>query len=153
MIEITIDATDALQKINAIDATVIARAIADEIDVTLLQPALRMAPPARRKRQPFVSAQQRKAFFAKLRGGQIQVPYVRSGRATTIGNWPATQDSDGLTRTGTFPYADLLRGTGQAAYHRGNWADLDQMAQQVEGAAEVPATAALLTVLEKAGLT
>lgn len=153
MIRIEIDATNAAQAIARLDDRTLARAIADGVDTDLLQPALRNAPAARPQKQPFVSDKQRKAFFAKLRSGAIAVPYVRTGRATNIGNWPRQDAPDGLSRTGEFPYAELLRGPKQARYHAGNWPTVEQMAGEVEGKAETPATAALLDVLEQLGLT
>ena len=44
----------------------------------IILPAARVYPPERHAPQPFVSARQRRGFFAKLRSGEIQVPYVRT---------------------------------------------------------------------------
>lgn len=151
MIRIEIDAADAEQKLSKLDTRALARKIADEVDADLLQPALRNAPAARPQRQPFVSDKQRRKVMAMVREGRI--PYMRSGRATNIGNWPKQETPDGLSRTGEFSYAELLRGPQQARYHAGNWSTVDQMAQDVEAKAEAPATAALLDLLEQLGLT
>lgn len=154
MFEFKIDVTDLEAKLAKLNTADFARTVADAVDRGALQPALRNAPPARHARQPFKSTKQRRAFFAMLRRGQIRVPYVRTGTATNMAKWPISYTADGLSRSGAFPYADLLRTRGkQAAYHAGNWKDLDSIAQEAEARAEVEATAAVVDLLSKAGLT
>jgi hypothetical protein len=80
--------------------------------------------PARSSRpQPFVSDKQRRGFFAKLRSGEIEVPYRRgiSPGSETLGRkWATTLENGGLTAVvgNNTSYAPLVQGPGtQTAYH------------------------------------
>jgi hypothetical protein len=91
-------------------------------------------PAARRRPQPFKSDRQRRFFFAALREGRIQVPYRRTG---TLGRrWTTEVSADG--RRGVVgnntPYAPLVQGPQQAAYHSGNWQTTAEVARDEERA-------------------
>lgn len=83
-------------------------------------------PPVRRRKMVFVSVKQRRAFFARLKHGEIEVPYRRgtSPGSETLGRrWhirPSGQIGHVLTNDAS--YAPLVHGADdQAAYHKGNW--------------------------------
>jgi hypothetical protein len=92
-------------------------------------------PAPRRAPQAFRSAQQRRGFFAKLRSGQIQVPYQRGGRGSqSLGRkWQIVQQP-GPNRVlrNTARYAGLVQGERNAAYHRGHWPDVQQVANEID---------------------
>lgn len=78
-------------------------------------------PAASHRPQPFKTAKQRRGFFARLKKGEITVPYQRRGAAGgALGSWrivPA-QGSGQVQLTNTSPHAALLHGARtQAAYH------------------------------------
>lgn len=77
-------------------------------------------PGASGKSQAFKTARQRRGFFAKLRSGQISVPYRRTGQ---LGSKWLTDGGGGQIRIrNTAGYASLVHSEKrQAAYHRGNW--------------------------------
>lgn len=59
-------------------------------------------PPVRRGKQPFRTRKQQRAFFAMLRKGQIDVPYVRgsSRKSQKLGqSWTTKASAGGLTQT------------------------------------------------------
>lgn len=81
-------------------------------------------PPERHAPQGFTSDAQRRGFFARLRSGEIQVPYVR-GFAPTSENlgqrWTVEERDDGLTQVvgNNATYAPLVQGAGrQTLYHK-----------------------------------
>lgn len=83
-------------------------------------------PRVRRRPMVFRTARQRRAFFAKLRSGEIEVPYRRgsSPNSQTLGRrWNVDRSPDGLSaRVGNnVSYARYVVGEKQAEYHRGNW--------------------------------
>lgn len=93
-----------------------------------LIPALQVYPPQSRKPMIFVSERQRKAFFAKLRRGEITVPYRRTYRLRE--GWRPV--GDGKRVENLVPYARFVQGDpGQARYHRGNWKTVTQIAREV----------------------
>ena len=106
--------------------------IAEELATRVVIPRLQDYPPQSGKPMVFVSARQRRAFFAKLRAGLITVPYRRTYRLKE--SWTfARQGRDGgeVTPVGV-SYARYVQGKpGQARYHRGNWADVEMIAQEV----------------------
>jgi hypothetical protein len=71
-------------------------------------------PPVRRRKVTFVSDKQRRAFFARLRSGEIEVPYRRgtSPGSQTLGRrWhirPSGQINHVLTNDAS--YAPLVHG-------------------------------------------
>ena len=152
MFSAKIDASD-LKKIRALlDGPLgkdIANAVADEAVV----PELAKEPfRAVRKKMQFVSAKQRAFVIGAIRRGDIQVPYVRTGR---IGMTEKRTTANGVDVIVPAPYSDLVRTKGmQARYHEGTWSTTEQIAQEIESdEAELIATAKVLEALEKAGLT
>lgn len=147
-LHITVDATDALRALERLDEDKlrpkIANAVADE-DVL---PALHKYPPPSRKPMP-MTPKQRRAFFAKLRSGAITVPYQRTGRyGRSFEKHPTAQ---GVDVSSQLAYAPYVRGPGQAAYHRGNWDDLEALAQSLEGDAALTATGVIVSEIGGAG--
>lgn len=85
--------------------------------------------------QPFVSAKQRRGFFAKLRKGEIDVPYRRgvSAGSETLGRkWTISTSNNGLTATigNNVSYGQLVQGPGQQTrYHATTgWKTTDEIA-------------------------
>lgn len=83
-------------------------------------------PRVRSRPMRFVSARQRRAFFAMLRSGEIEVPYRRgmSPGSETLGRrWAVETSNSGLTATvgNNVKYAEYVVGERQASYHKGNW--------------------------------
>lgn len=90
------------------------------------------------KRQAFKTAKQRRGFFAKLRKGQITVPYRRGNDVLNRWSQPVRQGNRVLLRN-TSPHAIWVHSaTGQAKYHKGNWKTDKGIAEQVvsDGTAE-----------------
>lgn len=115
----------------AIDASMIA--VAEEA-----RDRIAPYPAASRKKQAFKTTKQRRGFFAKLRAGQITVPYRRSG--DTLGRWsqPIRQGRAVVLRN-TSPHAVWVHSAaGQAGYHKGRWKTDAGVAEQIanDGTAE-----------------
>lgn len=94
-------------------------------------------PPERHGSLPggFVSDRQRRGFFARLRSGEIQVPYQRTFRL--MQSWGVKADNGGLTvHTGTFlDYARWTHSEAQALYHRiTGWKQVGTIAEREGGA-------------------
>ena len=80
-------------------------------------------PPVRRGKQPFKTRKQQRAFFAMLKSGAIEVPYVRGSnrKSQKLGqSWTTQASASGLTVTvGTaVRYAPLVQGEKQSNYHK-----------------------------------
>lgn len=81
-------------------------------------------PGERHDSQPFVSDAQRRGFFARLRSGEIQVPYVRGFAPTSeqLGQrWTVEERDGGLTQVvgNNASYAPLVQSAQrQTTYHR-----------------------------------
>lgn len=93
-------------------------------------------PGVRRKKQPFVSDKQRRAFFAKLKDGEIEVPYRRgsSPGSETLGRrWHIRPDGElSHILTNDASYAPLVHSeSDQAAYHKGNWKTDEGLAKEL----------------------
>jgi hypothetical protein len=87
-------------------------------------------PAARPRKQPFLSGKQRRAFFAKLRKGQIKVPYQRSGQLGQ--KWIADKAGNPIVVRNTRRGARFVHSErDQSAYHRGNWKTDKGVAEQV----------------------
>lgn len=122
--------------------------IAARVAKEAVLPKLAQYPPASRKKQPFVSAQSRKYFFAALRSGAIAVPYRRSGALGRPDNWTQVQTGNTLTLTSRQAYSDLVRGDKkQAAYFKGVWPTVSQVAAACETDAALVATAVLVEAI------
>jgi len=91
-------------------------------------------PPARRRKQPFKTAKQRRFFFAALADGRIRVPYQRTGRLGRSWRAGVTMTGGGLTLTvgNTTAYAPYVQGSQQSGYHRGNWKTVSELSQNEE---------------------
>lgn len=89
-------------------------------------------PGARRRAQAqYWSAKQRRGFFARLRRGQIKVPYRRSG--DTLGRWKPEPRGDGAVLRNTSPHAKWTHNSQtQAAYHTGNWKTEEGVVTEIE---------------------
>jgi hypothetical protein len=78
-------------------------------------------PEASHRPQPFKSAKQRRGFFARLRKGEIQVPYQRRGAAGgDLGSWHIVQSqgTGQVALVNDSPAAALLHSERkQARYH------------------------------------
>ena len=81
-------------------------------------------PPVSRRPQPFVSDLQRRGFFAKLKSGQIQVPYRRgiSPNSERLGgSWTVEERGGGLQQVvgSDTSYGPLVQDRSkQTRYHR-----------------------------------
>jgi hypothetical protein len=81
-------------------------------------------PPVSRRPQPFVSDLQRRGFFAKLRSGQIEVPYRRgiSSQSQRLGqSWTIKEQKAGLTQVigSDTTYGPLVQAKeSQTRYHK-----------------------------------
>lgn len=115
--------------LEALDGEPLRRLIGQAIIADGILPEARHTPPQSGKRQAFVSARQRRAFFAMLRSGAITVPYRRTGRLVA-----AWRPADPYTVTNDAPHADLVVGEKgkQAKYHAGTWKRVDEIAATVE---------------------
>ncbi|MBE0690309.1 MAG: hypothetical protein IH587_09340 [Anaerolineae bacterium] len=90
------------------------------------------APPQRTWRAIFTSDRQRRGFFARLRRGDIRVPYVRTGRGWLIDR--STADARSITVGTPKPGARYVWGAQQTALHRATgWRTAEQIAHE-EGA-------------------
>lgn len=96
------------------------------------------------KRQPFVSAAQRRAFFAKLKSGAISVPYQRTGALQDA--WTFDVDAGGADVTNPSPHAAYTYAP-QAAYHKGNWPNEETLAKRAEPAARDAAEQAIVGLI------
>jgi hypothetical protein len=76
------------------------------------------------RKQPFTSDKQRRGFFARLRSGEIVVPYRRGGPGSeALGrSWSIRPYGDmGAVLENSASYADLVHGADtQTAYMRGS---------------------------------
>ncbi len=153
MFNIKIDASDLQQKINALVDAGLARDIAQAVADEAVIPELAKEPfrtPG--KKMIFVSAKQRAFVIAAIRTGDIQVPYVRTGK---IGMSEKHQTTNGVDVVVPAEYSDLVRTKGkQARYHEGTWPTTEDIARELEAdVVEVIGTAHVIQALEKAGLT
>ena len=83
--------------------------------------------------QPFVSDKQRRGLFAKLRKGEIEVPYRRgaSPGSQSLGRkWTIASSNNGLTVTvgNNVSYGPLVQGEKQTGYHATTgWRTVEQV--------------------------
>lgn len=123
-----------------------ANAVADEVVI----PRLREYPPASGRGQAFRSAKARRFFFAALRSGAITVPYRRTGDlGRRVGKDPFR---GGIHVNLLSNHAEIVRGDGQAKYHKGTWPTVAQVAKESEGEAGPVAERYAQGFLRKAGL-
>lgn len=88
----------------------------------------------------FVSPQQRRGFFAKLRSGEIEVPYKRGsspGSERLGASWTKEVRSTGATNVVGFvqtvvSYSALVHGPQQTTMHkRTGWRTVDRMLKEI----------------------
>jgi hypothetical protein len=94
-------------------------------------------PPQSHRKQPFKTAKSRRWFFANLRAGTIQVPYVRGGlNSQTLGRrWHINRVSAlQAVLVNDATYADLVHGAEtQTAYMRDTgWKTDEGVAQEIQ---------------------
>jgi hypothetical protein len=151
MLTMTVQITgvDEIEKIFArITSPAMPAKIASRIATEVVLPKLAQYPPASRKKQPFVSSQQRKYFFAALKSGAIAVPYRRSGALGKPDNWAQVQAGNTLTLTSNQKHSDLVRGDKkQAKYFKGVWPTVSQVAAACSSDAALVATAVLVEAI------
>lgn len=151
MIDLKIDISDVLAKLARLNDADLARVIADAVVDEAVLPELAKYPAPSRAPQPFVSAKQRRYFFAALKEGSITVPYPRTGGLGK--SFTKAPFGGGVNVTSTLGYADLVVGEKQARYFKGNWPSVTDVAAKIEkDTAEVIATAKVLERLQEAGL-
>ena len=86
--------------------------------------AWKVRPPVSRRPQPFVSDKQRRGFFAKLRSGEIEVPYRRNQSPQSeqmSKRWAIESRKSGLAAVigNNASYARLVRDSDeQTKYHK-----------------------------------
>lgn len=73
------------------------------------------------KPQAFKTVRQRRGFFAKLRSGQITVPYRRRGAGGgVLGGWMSEPTTTGARLRNTRPEAAFVHSAQQARYFQGS---------------------------------
>lgn len=115
-------------------------------------------PAASHRSQPFKSAKQRRGFFAKLKRGEIEVPYQRRGATGgDLGGWRIVQEqgSGRVSLINSSPAATLLHSaTRQSKYHAATgWLTDKGVADGIaaDGTAGRMVEAALQSAFDKAG--
>lgn len=81
-----------------------------------LKGKLAVYPLRRYGKQPFVSDRHRRGFFAKLRSGEITVPYQRTGKLGQ--SWTVEQRGSSVIVGTAYPNADIVQGSKQSFYHK-----------------------------------
>lgn len=92
---------------------------------------MRVPPPERHAKQPFVNDRHRRGFFYYLNRGEIEVPYRRGlspGSEQVTKKWRVIRLTDGhYIVTNEASYADLLHGKRRTRYHaRTGWLTIEQ---------------------------
>lgn len=153
MFTVKVDTSD-LKKFDDIDLLDYRINVGDAIAQEAVLPMFRANPPQTHAPQPFVSDKQRRYFFAALRKGKIQVPYIRTGAINAL--WEVTTMANGNTKVrSTRKGAKWVIGenTEQSRYHAGNWPSVNDVAEIVEGTqAHDIAQRVLEEMIQKAGL-
>jgi len=150
MISITLDTSDLTSKLSALNAAQLAQDIGDAVADDVIAEGAKYPAQSHRKRA-FVSAKQRRFFFAALKKGTITVPYQRTG---TLGGSAVKQPfGGGVNVLWQAPYAEIVMGDKQDTYFD-NWRTTTKIAAHVEADnAELIATDKIMQALAKAGLT
>lgn len=122
-----------------------------------LKGQLAVYPPVSRRPQPFVSDKQRRGFFAKLRSGEIEVPYRRgtSPQSERLGqSWAIQERAFGLQQIigNDTSYGALVQGRKQTAYHKETgWQKVEDVARRERDEASRIVWAELDRALREAG--
>ena len=110
-------------------------------------------PRVSRRPQPFVSDKQRRGFFAKLKSGEIEVPYRRGiskGSERHNQSWTVKGRKSGLEQIvgSDTTYGRLLQDAKkQTAYHQGTgWITIQQTAKKEQA----PVSKVVLVAMNKA---
>lgn len=150
MIDVKIDISDVVSKLSSISEQEIIRTIANDIADEAVVPEMAKYPGKSGKKQPPKSAAQRRFIFAAIKRGAI--PYQRTGKTGDTTKQPTGAGVDVVSKAG---YSDLVRTkASQAPYHRGHWPTVEDLSAKIEGSsAEAIATASVVKILQKAGLT
>lgn len=146
---VKIDISQAQAALDALDPRALTLKIANAVADEVVLPALHKYPPQSGKKMQWASEKQRRFVMAQIRAGAIQVPYRRSGDYGR--SFQKQQMGDGVNLVSGLAYAPYVRGPGQAAYHRGTWDTLEDLATQLEGDAALAATAAIVEAIGDAG--
>ena len=152
MFNVKLDLSDLIAKLGALTTEDLRRDIAERVATEAVQPELAKEPfRTTHKKMQFVSNKQRAFVMAGIRRGDIQVPYRRTGQ---IGISEKHATTNGMDVVVPAEYSDLVRTKGkQASYHSDLWPTTEDISQAIESdTAELIGTAAVLEVLEKAGL-
>ncbi len=152
MFKASINVSDLEAKLNQVTGPDLIRAIAEAVAKEAVQPELAKEPfRTTHKKMQFVSSKQRAFVMAGIKRGDIQVPYVRTGK---IGLSEKHATTNGMDVVVPAEYSDLVRTKGkQAKFHQGLWDTTEDIAQKIEAdTAELIGTAAVIAALEKAGL-
>lgn len=132
---------DALRAIGRARAEIVPVAAKAAALATLA--SVKPYPGQSRKGQPFVSSAQRRAFFAKLRSGAIQVPYQRTGALQDA--WQYGMDGGGATVSNEHAHAAYTYAP-QVGYHKGNWPNEEALAERAADPARDAAEQALVAL-------
>ena len=143
--KVTIDASAAQRLLDTLE-NLPKQDIAESVADVNVMPLIQQYPPQSGKKMQWKSEKQRRFVMAAINRGEIEVPYRRTGDYG--GSFQKQPIGDGVALASQLPYAPYVRGPvpDQAAYHKGNWDTLDQIAEKVEGdpATETTVTAAIL---------
>ena len=124
---ITVDVSEVVAKLDPEKLnTYIGIAMKGASDI--IRADLRTYPPKSNKKMVWASDKQRRGFFAKLKAGEIEVPYRRGqspGSEKLGSSWKRklTREPNMSLEIGTrVSYAPYVMDKDQqAAYHKGNW--------------------------------
>lgn len=149
-LSVKIDVSDVLAALAALDPKALEHAIANAVADEVVLPKLAKYPGRSGKKMQFVSERQRRFVMASIRSGDIRVPYHRTGRLS--GSWQKQPISGGLALVSRLDYAPYVVGDGeQAAYHKGTWDTVADVADKSEADAALAATAAVVELIGSAG--
>ena len=141
---------DALAALSRVEARALEKAITNKVADEIILPKLAEYPPASGKKMVFVSERQRRFVMASIRSGAITVPYHRSGRLGR--SWVKQPLNGGMAIISRLAYAPYVVGDGeQAAYHRGTWDVLSDMADSIDDDVSQAASAAVVDLIGSAG--
>jgi hypothetical protein len=143
-VSINIDADDLIRKITTLQELRRVKAAMKMAGVFLrgkmaTYPARRFGPNPGLRGKSEKAAKMRRGFFAKLRSGEIEVPYRRgiSPGSETLGRrWTVTQSGDGMTVTigNNASYAQLVQSADkQTQYHKTTGWLTEQEAEERHG--------------------
>ena len=120
---------EALAMLRAIDPAIVVSLMAVGLEA---QNRIAPYPAASHREQAFKTLKQRRGFFAKLRKGQIRVPYPRSN--DTLNRWSLTPNGKSVDLRNTSPHAKWVHSAQQqAAYHKGTWTTDKHIADEIVG--------------------